>query len=265
MIAGMTPEAALIELLDRVGANDGEPVAVSDHELSEWPVIAVAAMKRQGLLQTARNAKSAVCSGCEEACIMPAHVQKRGNEVAVFVICDKRDDTYQVEITPSHLRQWQCSPAAIVQFIASALAIRATDRRPASADFLEIGMTRGQKHNQMLVLKCSEIPRLVAGNVEQPLADFVRFDDSRFSIDPDWVARLVDSVSATDNRYTPSNAKREARKVDTQAMYKDWQKAYRALLKKRPNMPETWYAQQIAKLPVAKDRNAGTIKKNMHA
>jgi hypothetical protein len=30
-------------------------------------------------------------------------------------------------------------------------------------------------------------------------------------------------------------------------------------------MPETWYAQQIAKLPVAKGRSAGTIKKNMHS
>ena len=77
--------------------------------------------------------------------------------------------------------------------------------------------------------------------------------------------QLVDAATTADNRYTPSNAKREARKVDTQAMYKGWQKAYRELVKKRPNMPETWYAQQIAKLPVAKGRNAGTIKKNMHA
>ena len=75
--------------------------------------------------------------------------------------------------------------------------------------------------------------------------------------------RTCDAATTADNRYTPSNAKREARKVDTQAMYKDWQKAYRDLVKKRPNMPETWYATQIAKLPVAKGRSAGTIKKNM--
>jgi len=46
---------------------------------------------------------------------------------------------------------------------------------------------------------------------------------------------MVDAATPTDPRHTPSNVKREARKIETQAMDAAWQKAYRALRKKRPN------------------------------
>ena len=59
------------------------------------------------------------------------------------------------------------------------------------------------------------------------------------------------------------SAKREAAKLDTQARYASWKKAYKALRKKRPNESDVWYSQQIAKTPIAQDRDASTIKKNM--
>jgi len=43
----MTPEAALVELLERVGARHGEGVAVGNHELREWPSAAVEEGERQ--------------------------------------------------------------------------------------------------------------------------------------------------------------------------------------------------------------------------
>ena len=48
-------------------------------------------------------------------------------------------------------------------------------------------------------------------------------------------------------------------------MYASWQKAYRALCKKSPGKSDVWYSQQIAKTPVAKGRDATTIKKHMLA
>ena len=65
----MTPQAALIELLARVGARNGATVLVSAEELGQWPAAAVAAMKSQGLLAKARPAASAICPGCERECI----------------------------------------------------------------------------------------------------------------------------------------------------------------------------------------------------
>ena len=70
-------------------------------------------------------------------------------------------------------------------------------------------------------------------------------------------------ATATDPRYTPSNARREARKLETQAMYQRWQKAYHDLKKQRRSMSDVWYSQQIAKREIAEGRSADTIGKHM--
>ncbi|MDP2785510.1 MAG: hypothetical protein Q8O38_13095 [Sulfurimicrobium sp.] len=263
----MTPQAALIELLARVGASDGDAIAINEFELNEWPSTAVAAMKTQRLLVKTRAAKSAVCPECEEACVMPLQVLLRdAGMVETFIVCDKRSDVDRVPISTDRSAQWQCNVEAVCDWIAATLGLRRSEaRRLASADFLEIGMMSGIKRIQMLCLKFVGELRLVSGGNELPLADCVTYDQSAYAVDSAMIGLLVDAATTADNRYTPSNAKREARKVDTQAMYKGWQKAYRELVKKRPNMPETWYANQIAKLPVAKGRSAGTIKKNMQS
>lgn len=77
------------------------------------------------------------------------------------------------------------------------------------------------------------------------------------------IRRQVDATTTADNRYTPTTACREARKLDTQAMYESWRKAYRDLKRSRPNMSNVWYSRQIARREIARGRNAGTIKKNM--
>lgn len=73
------------------------------------------------------------------------------------------------------------------------------------------------------------------------------------------------SNASTDKCYAPSNVKREARKLETQKMYLIWQKAYRDLEKthKHRHMSDVWYSQQIAKLDIAKGRNADTIRGHM--
>lgn len=261
----MTPQVALIELFARVGACDGAAVRVSTHELMQWPDAAVAAMKRQGLLLKARAGTSAVCPECEDECAMPVHVVPGGGETTTaYIVCDKRGDVGRVDVSLDRLQQWQCSAAQICAFVATSLDLRRSDRhQPAAADFLEIGMATGAKRTQMLGLKCDGELRLVAGVGELPLADCVAFEGNVYSLDRTAIRLLVDAATTADTRYTPSNARRETRKLDTQAMYAEWQRAYRELKAKRKGMPDTWYAQQIAKLPIAKGREAGTIKKRM--
>ena len=60
-----------------------------------------------------------------------------------------------------------------------------------------------------------------------------------------------------------STVRREARRLDTEALHKQWQKAYRDAKKAHPNMTDSWYSKQIAKTPIAKKRSAETIRKNM--
>jgi len=262
----MTPEAALIELLERVGAGRGKAVLISEHELGQWASAAVSAMKTLGLLTKASPASSAVCPGCERECVMSVHTlpSKSRSDLVSFIVCDKRTDINRVTVPVARLEQWRCTVDAVCGFIAASLRLRRSDKhRPASAGILEIGMANGNKRNQMLCLQIDGELMLLAGGNKAPLIEFLAFGKDTYSVDGAMVGRLVDASTTLDNRHTPSSAKRESRKLDTQAMYKDWQKAYRELIKRQPNKSKTWCSQQIAKMPIARGRDASTIKKHM--
>jgi hypothetical protein len=118
----MTPDAALIELLKRVGARRGT-LFISDQELNTWPSIAVVAMKSQGLITKTRVAKSALCPGCERQCVMPVRILTETNCSDAFIICDKRSDINRVMISIDQLEQWQVSGFLIAELLARLPAV----------------------------------------------------------------------------------------------------------------------------------------------
>ena len=260
----MTPKDALIELLGRVGATPGAMVLVNDEELNQWPAEAIKAMKSQSLITKSRPAASAICSGCERDCVMPVHTlpSKTGAPV-LFIICDRRNDINRVPVLPERLTQWQCSADLLCGFVAVSLGLRRSDKQRASAGLWEIGIATGDKRSQMLCLQVNGALVLVAGSNMVPLAELIEYHDGEYMIDGAMIRLLVDAATTADNRYTPSNAKREARKLDTQAMYEGWRKAYRNLKKTRPNMSGIWFSRKIAKMDIAHGRNAETIRKQM--
>jgi hypothetical protein len=260
----MTPEAALIELLGRVGARLGESITVSTEELSQWPAAAVSALKSQGLLLKARPAKNVICDGCEQDCSMPVQTVTRANgSVTSFVVCDKRSDTNRVPIPAARLALWRSDAQAVCGFVASSLGLQPSTVQATEDGFLAIGIARGKKRTQMLYLRIHGPLALVVGADAMPLADVIGFENGSFTLDQAVIRQMVDAATTTDPRHTPSAAKREARKIDTQAMYGTWQKAYRALLKKSPGKSDVWYSQQIAKADKVHVRDPSTIKKHM--
>ena len=260
----MTPEAALIELLGRVGARLGESVTVSTEELNQWPAAAVSALKSQGLLLKARPAKSVICDGCEQDCSMPVQTVTRANgSVTSFVVCDKRSDTNRVPVPAARLALWRCDAQAVCGFIAASLGLQQTTVQPSEDGLLPIGIARGNKRTQMLCLRVQGHLALVVGTDAMPLADVIGFENGGFTLDRSVIHQMVDAATTADTRHTPSTAKRDARKIDTQAMYASWQKAYRALLKKSPGNSDVWYSQQIAKADKVHVRDPSTIKKHM--
>jgi hypothetical protein len=90
----------------------------------------------------------------------------------------------------------------------------------------------------------------------------IRFNE-KISVDANVIRQLLEMSSTGDPRYTPSKVRQAARKLDTQAMYDDWKQAYRKLKNDKPGRTDSWYAQQIAKMDIAQDRNAETIRKRM--
>lgn len=257
----MTPQAALIELLARVGVCNGAAVLVSAEELSQWPAAAVAAMKSQKLLAKARPAASAICPGCERACTMPVYTVPARPQS--FIVCDKRSDINRVPLSAARLVQWRSDAEAVRGFIARSLGLRLSNQHHADPGLLNIGIASGDKRSQMLCLRAKGDLTLVAGNNGMPLPELVGFRDDEYSVDVAMVRQLVNSATTADPRYTPSNARREARKLDTQERHERWRKAYRELKKRRPKMSDVWYSQQIAKGEIADGRSADTIRKHM--
>lgn len=260
----MTAIDALIELLGRLGAIWDAVVFVNDEELLQWPETAVKAMKSQKLIAKARPESSVICPGCESNCVMPVNtLSAMTSKPSSFIVCDKRSDINRVPVPPGRLIQWQCSAYLVSEFIASSLELRNHNRHTDRADRQEIGIVSGGKRSQMLCLEVSDKLILVVGNIKVPLAEFIEFHDGAYVLDTIQIRRMADLSTTADERYTPSNARREIRKLDTQAMYESWRKEYRALRKRTPGMSDVWYSQRIAKMKIAKDHNPETIRKRM--
>lgn len=201
---------------------------------------------------------------------MPVHTVSRANvnanaSTTSFVVCDKRSDINRLAIPPARLAQWRCDGQMVCNFVAASLGLVQTTVQPSDADLLPVGMARGIKRTQMLCLRVQGHMTLVVGAAVLPLADVIRFEDGNFTLDAAAIHQLVDATTTADPCHTPSTVKREARKLSTQAMYAAWQKEYLVLKKRRPGESDVWYSEQIAKKPIAKDRDASTIKKNMLA
>ncbi|MFZ1084392.1 MAG: hypothetical protein WAN35_05470 [Terracidiphilus sp.] len=260
----MTPLEVLLELLERVRASHGATALVSEEELSRWPAEAVRGLKARKLLVRASPASTAVCPGCEQECTMTVHTLSAGEgKAAAFIVCDKRDDINRVAVSAERLRQWRCGMEAVAGFVAQSLGLRPESQRKTGDGLWELGLVTGKKRSQMVYLRADKALQLVAGQNAVPLTELVRFGTEGYSVDGEPIRQLVDAAATADSRYTPSDTRREARKLKTQALHESWRKAYRALKKRRPAMSGKWYSQQISKMEIAQGHNAETIRKHL--
>lgn len=260
----MTTIDALLELLGRVGACRDAAVLINDEELLQWPGAAVKAMKSQKLIVKARPASSVICSGCERNCVMPVYTLSAATgKHSSFIVCDKRSDVNRVSVPIERLIQWQCNVEMVSNFIATNLSLRHPARQADSDGLWEIGIVSGNKRSQMIWLEASGTLNLIVGSSKVPFAEFIEFHDDAYVLDTIQIRRLADLSTTADERYTPSNTRREARKLKTQEMYKTWQKAYQKMKRETPGMSDVWYSQRIAKMNIAQGSSEETIRKKM--
>lgn len=188
----MTPHAALIELLARVGACRGATVLVNDDELSLWPGVAVAAMKAQKLLVKARPASSAICPGCERDCVMPVHTPPATGAPASFIVCDKRSDVNRVPVPISKLEQWQITGGLIADALARLLGLGQPTTQAADGRQWPIGVLKGKKHNSPVTLLAGDNLTLSLAGHAVPLVDVLTFEENALALDKSALIRLVD-------------------------------------------------------------------------
>ena len=265
----MSPEAVLIEVLDRVAGSRDHTTRISARELAGWPRDAVAALKSQRLLRRTRPATSTVCPGCEQQCAMPVYTvvgpgaSPGQTDRWSFIVCDKRDDINRVTVEPDRLTRWQSSTDAVCDFVVDCLRLRPSGNRTGRAGLMEIGMANGRKRRQMLCLRADGELELVAGEGAVALAEVVDFNRGHYGLEKARLRRLVDTSAMTDARYTPTRAGRAARKRAIQARDQALREAYLQLKRERPGMTGAWYAQQIAKRDCAGGLSPETIRKKI--
>ena len=262
---GMTPRAALLDLVARVGARDGAAVRVSETDVRQWPAEAVSALKAHRLVVRARPARTVVCPGCEADCVMPVQTIPAGppRAAARFIVCDKRSDINRVALTTAHVDQWKCDAEALARFVVEQLGRRRSRHRIDESGTRPLGLAAGDTRHQMLGLRTHGDVTLVVADTAVALADLIDFARGAYRLDTAAIRHLVDAATTADPHYTPSTTRREAHTRDTQARYARWQKAYRALKQRRPHMSDVWYARQIAKQEIAAGCHASTIRKHM--
>lgn len=189
----MTPQATLVELLERVAARHGAAIFVSNHEFSEWPSAAVAAMKAQGLLTKARPATSTVCPGCERECFMPVHVvTDKAREPAAFIVCDKRSDINRVPVPVSCLEQWQASGDSVAAVLADLFGLHRSGASSTDVAGWEVGMLKGAKHSSHLVLVADGTLTLSLAGHSIPLTQVLALDAHGLKVDKQALLRALD-------------------------------------------------------------------------
>ena len=189
----MTSERIWLELLDRISAQGGAKIFITEQELFTWPNDVVSALKVCGLITKASPAVSAVCSGCERECIMPVDVIiDHAQAPHAFITCDKRHDINRVSVAICCLEQWQTSGGEIANLVASLLALESYGVSQSHVSKWEIGLLRGLKHTSYLTLLIEEKLKLsLAGHIIA-LTDVLSFVDSAFKIDRRRLSDLVD-------------------------------------------------------------------------
>ncbi|MEJ1402431.1 MAG: hypothetical protein RPU73_00935 [Candidatus Sedimenticola sp. (ex Thyasira tokunagai)] len=193
----MTPQAVLIELLDRVATHPGEKVLIRNDELRRWPAEAAEVLKSHNLIRKTRQAASVVCDECEKECIRPVQtVRAPSGALRVFIICDKRDDVDRLPVPIERLEQWQTSGPLIAELLTGLLGLVPPVVQDSALGRWEVGLLKGKKHSSHLVLMAGDTLSLYLAGHSVPLSDLLTLENNQITIDKRALIRLVDQPVA---------------------------------------------------------------------
>ena len=207
-VAPLTDAEALAEVLARLGAAPGRALAFSAEELKHWPTDAVTALKAHGVLRPGKPGDTAVCPGCERACVMPVQQRQRAGATAAFVVCDRRDDIGRVPLAPALLERWRVDAQTLGDALAGLLGARACHPVPGVAFALRVGAVAGAADKAAVKLRFDELGQAhleVAGHAVE-LASVLAIRAGKLVLDTRHLGRCADApaVGAVLEAETPA-------------------------------------------------------------
>lgn len=266
----MTLNNALVSLLEATGVT-GSTSFVSWDVVQQWPAGTVDRLLDAAILTTTADALSIECHGCENRCYMDvlSLPRKENQSVRAFIVCDdpeKQSEMGRLPIQLERLKQWKVTTLQIAEVLTSLLGMDSKAEEYHDQNNIRIGMIKTQNGRRWLSLIKSPL-MLEVGDYRVPLDELLFFEEGVLVIDRARIEQLAEEIpSNREKEYLPSTDKREARKLNTQSMYGDWEDEYRRLRSIYPNTSshtKNWIAVQIAKLPIAQGRDSETIRKKM--
>jgi hypothetical protein len=206
----MAPDILLAALVERIAACRGGDTYFTAAEVTAWPADFTRAIESLGLLGNASPAQSVVCTGCEEACVMPVEVIP-GTTPRALIFCDKRDDIDRVEVPFSSMERRKSSGRMLAEILAKLLQM--STPRPAQLDATrwQVGQFQGIKHKSQLVLTLDHEPVLsIAGHTVR-LVEVLAFKKGAVVIDLPAMRKMVDSPSGAQSQADESAQNRADR------------------------------------------------------
>lgn len=263
----MTFNDVLFELLVKL-RTENKPILISWDAVQQWPEEALEDFLQLGLLSTASAAQSIECNTCDKTCFMDIITLSHNNPALsrAFIVCDDMDMQSQmgrIQIPLERLSQWQSSLKQLAKVIAGLLGLKDKITFSSDQSVIQLGMLKGAKGRRWVSLNCTDLS-LEINKHTLPIAEVLYFEGDQLLIDRDYIDDLLNREPLSQGKtYMPSTIRREARKLETQAMYQDWNDEYLRLNKLHPNNSKTWCSIQIAKMDIAKGKDAETIRHNI--
>ena len=233
-----------------------------------WDTSDIEALIQAGLLKAAGRVHSVVCPGCEHRCLSDVHTSaSSGGSVRAFVVCEMPDMQAQmgrVAISPDRLRQWHTTPKMLARFLMRKLRFDGEAPSPGQSMSVPLGMLAGPNGRRWVRLELSSLSLEINGQ-RAPLSELLFANDNQIELDWARVEEMLARESAArDKAYTPNTEARGARKLETAAMRQDWRDEYAKLAEQHPGKGKRWYSIQIARMPIARGRDAETIRKQLN-
>ncbi len=190
----MTPQAALVELLDRLAAQQGAAVHIGIDELNTWPAEAVAAMKAARVLVKARHTTHMVCPGCERQCskqvdIFPA---EESRPARALIICNEPEDLGLFPVELHTLERWQVTGEVLAAALNRMLGFAKPPQEDSTGKRWAVGVLKGKKHRRQVTLLAGDNLTLSLAGHSVQLMDVLTFKQNALTLDEGELVRLVD-------------------------------------------------------------------------
>ena len=235
--------------------------------VAAWDAVVLETFIAHDLLQPTAVAQSVECRGCEERCFSDVVVQpSKAGAVRAYVVCEvpaKRAEMGRVAVQPERLSQWLLSAEFLARFIADQLGLANVFSAGEDPQRIRLGMLQGVNGRCWVSLIAAPLTLEVNQQIV-PVSELLFIENGVITLDQARIRSLVNGLANPAGKpYTPNTDQRESRKLTTQAMYQEWQDAYDSLCHEHPGKSKKWYSLKLARMPVARGRDAETIRKHL--